>query len=130
METTIGGKSAAQLLKRPDFQWSDLPDEIGSLAPSEIWELVETEFRYEGYAARQSEQNRALASRNLQKIPDGLDFSKIPGLRSETRQKLSAIRPTSLGQAARVSGVTPADIAIISIWLSKKDLRNIFALDK
>ena len=130
METTIGGKSAAQLLKRPDFQWSDLPEEIGSLAPSEIWELVETEFRYEGYAARQSEQNRALASRNLQKIPDGLDFSKIPGLRSETRQKLSAIRPTSLGQAARVSGVTPADIAIISIWLSKKDLRNIFALDK
>jgi tRNA uridine 5-carboxymethylaminomethyl modification enzyme len=130
METTIGGKPAAQLLKRPDFQWSDLPDEIGSLAPPEIWELVETEFRYEGYAARQSEQNRVLAGRNLQKIPDGLDFGKIPGLRSETRQKLSAIRPTSLGQAARVSGVTPADVAIISIWLIKNNLQSIHARDK
>jgi len=129
METTIGGKPAAQLLKRPDFQWSDLPDEIGSLAPPEIWELVETEFRYEGYAARQSEQNRALAGRNLQKIPDGVDFDKIPGLRSETRQKLSAIRPTSLGQAARVSGVTPADVAIISIWLIKNNLHSVSALD-
>lgn len=130
IETTIGGKPAAQLLKRPDFHWRDLPDEVGSVAPAEIWDLVETEFRYEGYAARQSEQNRALASRNLQKIPDGLDFGKIPGLRSETRQKLGAIRPTSLGQAARVSGITPADIAIISIWLIKNNLQILPASDK
>jgi tRNA uridine 5-carboxymethylaminomethyl modification enzyme len=65
-----------------------------------------------------------VARRNLQTIPDGLDFGKIAGLRLETRQKLSSIRPTSLGQAARVSGITPADIAIISIWLTKNTLYN------
>ena len=84
--------------------------------------MVETDFKYEGYAARQSEQNRQLERRHDQIIPDGLDYNKITGLRSETRQKLTTVRPTSLGQAVRISGITPADIAIISIWLCKKDL--------
>jgi tRNA uridine 5-carboxymethylaminomethyl modification enzyme len=123
--TSIKGSSLAQLLKRPEYQCKDLPDEIRSLAPPEIWELIESEFKYEGYAARQSEQNRVVARRNLQRIPDGFDFENIAGLRSETRQKLSSIRPTSLGQAARVSGITPADIAIISIWLAKSNLYTI-----
>jgi tRNA uridine 5-carboxymethylaminomethyl modification enzyme len=123
-ETTVNGSSLAQLLKRPEYRYNDLPDNVRSLAPSEVWELIETELKYEGYAARQTEQNRVVGRRNLQKIPDGLDFGKIAGLRSETRQKLSSIRPTSLGQAARVSGITPTDIAIISIWLTKNGLRN------
>ena len=78
----------------------------------------ETELKYEGYIAKQAEQNKTLARRNAQKIPDGLDFRRIAGLRSETRQKLAAVRPTSLGQAARISGITPADVSIISIWLN------------
>ena len=123
-ETTVNGSSLAQLLKRPEYRYNNLPDNIRSLAPPEVWELIETELKYEGYAARQTEQNRILARRNLQKIPDGLDFGKIAGLRLETRQKLSSIRPTSLGQAARVSGITPADVAIISIWLTKNTLYN------
>jgi tRNA uridine 5-carboxymethylaminomethyl modification enzyme len=123
-ETTVNGSSLAQLLKRPEYRYNNLPDNVRSLAPSEVWELIETELKYEGYAARQTEQNRLVARRNLQKIPDGLDFGKIAGLRLETRQKLSSIRPTSLGQAARVSGITPADIAIISIWLTKNSLYN------
>jgi tRNA uridine 5-carboxymethylaminomethyl modification enzyme len=121
-EKTTDGASLAQLLKRPDYRCTDLPEVARSLASLDIWELIETEFKYEGYAARQSEQNRMVALRNLQSIPPDLDFWKIAGLRSETRQKLSAIRPTSLGQAARVSGITPADIAIISIWLARKHL--------
>jgi len=121
-EKTIDGASLAQLLKRPDYRCTDLPEVARALASLDIWELIETELKYEGYAARQSEQNRMVALRNLQSIPAGLDFGKIAGLRSETRQKLSAIRPTSLGQAARVSGITPADIAIISIWLTSKHL--------
>jgi tRNA uridine 5-carboxymethylaminomethyl modification enzyme len=123
-ETTMNGSSLAQLLKRPEYRYNNLPDNVRSLAPSEVWELVETELKYEGYAARQTEQNRVVGRRNLQKIPDGLDFGKIAGLRCETRQKLSSIRPTSLGQAARVSGITPTDIAIISIWLTKNGLCN------
>ena len=122
--TSLNGRPLSQLLKRPECKWTDLSDELKESAPAEIWDLVETEFKYAGYAARQADQNRTLARRDVQKIPDGLDFTKIPGLRSETRQKLSAIRPTSLGQAARVSGITPADIAIISIWLTKNDLRQ------
>jgi len=119
---TVDGASLAQLLKRPDYRCTDLPEVARSLASLDIWELIETEFKYEGYAARQSEQNRRMALRNLQSIPADLDFWKIAGLRSETRQKLSVIRPTSLGQAARVSGITPSDIAIISIWLASKHL--------
>src|SRR6266702_7025147 len=119
IETKVRGIPIAQLLKRPDFSVMDLPHEIVSSAPPSVWELVETDFKYEGYAARQSEQNRQLERRGRQIIPDGLDYNKIAGLRSETRQKLSALRPTSLGQAARISGITPADIAIISIWLMK-----------
>jgi tRNA uridine 5-carboxymethylaminomethyl modification enzyme len=120
--TTIRGVPISQLLKRPDFSVQNLPPEILSCVPAPIWELVETDFKYEGYAARQSEQNRQLERRQDQVIPDGLDYSRINGLRSETRQKLATLRPTSVGQAARISGITPADVAIISIWLSKNGL--------
>jgi tRNA uridine 5-carboxymethylaminomethyl modification enzyme len=118
----INGLPISQLLKRPDFHRESLPKEIASPAPTEIWDLIETEFKYEGYAARQSDQNREVARRGRQGIPDGFDFGEVIGLSSETRQKLSAVRPTSLGQAARVSGVTPVDVAIISIWLIKNSL--------
>src|SRR6266540_2584036 len=130
-ETKLDGIPISQLLKRPDFSVKNLPMGIALLASTEIWELVETDFKYEGYAARQSEQNRQLQRRHDQIIPDGVDYDRITGLRSETRQKLTTVRPSSLGQAARISGITPADIAIISIWLSNKDLKDgDFALDR
>jgi tRNA uridine 5-carboxymethylaminomethyl modification enzyme len=122
--TKLRGVSISQLFKRPEFAVQNLPSEILSCVPAQIWELVETDFKYEGYAARQSEQNRQLERRQEQVIPDGLDYSKISGLRSETRQRLATLRPTSLGQAGRMSGITPADIAIISIWLSKNNLQQ------
>jgi tRNA uridine 5-carboxymethylaminomethyl modification enzyme len=118
----IGGSPIAQLLKRPDFRPADLPEELRAIAPSGIWDLIEAEVKYEGYATRQAQQNRVVARRSEQRIPDGLDFGCIAGLRAETRQRLAAIRPTSLGQAARMSGITPADVIILSIWLSKNDL--------
>ena len=127
METWLRGIPISQLFKRPDFTVKDLPSEIASLAPCCIWELVETDFKYEGYAVRQSEQNRQIERRQHQLIPDGLDYNQIPGLRLETRQKLAARRPSSLGQAARLSGITPADISIISIWLSKSNLQHRLA---
>jgi len=119
LETKLHGVPISQLMKRADFSVKSLPSEVRSCAPLPLWELVETDFKYEGYAARQSEQNQQLARKAKQRLPDGLDYNKIAGLRSETRQKLSSARPTSLGQAARISGITPADIAIIYIWLSK-----------
>jgi tRNA uridine 5-carboxymethylaminomethyl modification enzyme len=124
IETKLRGLPISQLFKRPDFGVQNLPPAILSCLPTAIWELVETDFKYEGYAARQSEQNRQVKRRQEQIIPDGLDYSKISGLRSETRQKLATLRPTSLGQAARISGITPADVAIIAIWLSKNYLQH------
>ena len=123
-QTKLDGIPISQLLKRPDFGARSLPADILSLLPITIWELVETDFKYEGYAARQSDQNRKLERGQQQVIPDWLDYDEIPGLRSETRQKLATTRPKSLGQAARMSGITPADVSIISIWLSKNILRS------
>ncbi|HEY6070602.1 MAG TPA: tRNA uridine-5-carboxymethylaminomethyl(34) synthesis enzyme MnmG [Chthoniobacterales bacterium] len=119
----LSGASISQLLKRPDFGWQDLPAHIRSSASDDIWELVETDIKYHGYAIRQREHNEVISKRLSQPIPDGTDFSSIAGLSSETRQKLSKIRPATLGQANRVSGVTPADISILSIWLTKNALR-------
>ena len=129
IETKLQGIPLCQLLKRPDFGVQHMPEEIRRLAPTEIWELVETDLKCRGYTVRQTGQNREIARRSFQRIPDGLDYAKIAGLRSETRQKLAAIRPSSLGQAARISGITPADIAIISIWLNKNVLQCSDAKD-
>jgi tRNA uridine 5-carboxymethylaminomethyl modification enzyme len=123
-ETKLLGTAISEMLKRPDFTVGHLPEELRTLAPAGIWELVETDCKYEGYAMRQAKQNRTIARHDSQPIPDGLDYGKIAGLRSETRQKLGTLRPTSLGQAARISGITPTDIAIISIWLSKNGLQQ------
>jgi tRNA uridine 5-carboxymethylaminomethyl modification enzyme len=123
-EFKIGGSPISHLLKRPNFGPADLPEELRTIAPPEIWALLEADVKYEGYANRQAEQNRVVARRSEQRIPDGLDFGSVAGLRAETRQRLGAIRPTSLGQAARISGITPADISILSIWLSKNDLQS------
>jgi tRNA uridine 5-carboxymethylaminomethyl modification enzyme len=123
-QTRLDGLPISQLLKRPDFTANDLPSGLFSLLPTTIWQLVETDFKYEGYAVRQSDQNRQVERRHHQPIPGGVNYDQIPGLRSETRQKLAISRPASLGQAARISGITPADLAIISIWLSKNSLYN------
>jgi tRNA uridine 5-carboxymethylaminomethyl modification enzyme len=127
-QTKVNGVAVSQLFRRPDFVSGNLPTELLSILPLTIWQLVETDFKYEGYAARQSDQNRQLEHRRQQAIPSWLSYDEIPGLRSETRQKLATTRPTSLGQAAQISGITPADIAIISIWLSKKSLCNTKAV--
>jgi tRNA uridine 5-carboxymethylaminomethyl modification enzyme len=125
--TKLNGTPLCRLLKQPDFDVRNLPDEILSCVPFSIWELLQTDLKYEGYAARQSELNQRLDRKRNQKIPDGLNYDKIAGLRSETRQKLSGVRPTSLGQAAQISGITPADISILHIWLIRNALRDDYA---
>jgi tRNA uridine 5-carboxymethylaminomethyl modification enzyme len=121
-QTNVDGAPILQLLKRPGFAWNNLPAEITSLVPPDIWDLLETDLKCEGYAVRQTEQNRVVAAKGAQPIPDGFDFGEIAGLSSETRQKLTKVRPTSVGEAARISGVTPADVSILSIWLSQNHL--------
>ena len=121
--TRCEGVCISQLLKRPTFTHLNLEPEVRSVAPADIWELVEADIKYEGYSARQAQHNKELSKRSFQKISDGFNFASVAGLSSETRQKLSKVRPTTLGQAARISGVTPADISILYIWLTKNELQ-------
>ena len=125
--TKLNRTPLSRLLKQPDFDVTTLPSDMLSSVPLAIWELLQTDLKYEGYAARQAEQNQRLDRKRNQKIPDSLDYDKVAGLRSETRQKLSSLRPTSLGQAARISGITPSDILILHIWLSRYSLRDGYA---
>lgn len=119
-EISLKGRSLTSLLKTQAYDFHALPADVRGLAPIELWELVETDLKYEGYVQRQATQNAKLFRDLSRPIPADLDYEKIAGLRRETRQKLSLVRPPSLGHAAQVSGITPADISIISIWLQKK----------
>jgi tRNA uridine 5-carboxymethylaminomethyl modification enzyme len=123
-EMKISGVPLSQLLKRPTFSAVNLPETIRSLAPAKIWELVENEIKYEGYTSRQAQQNREVQRSRLQKIPSGFDFGRVTGLSSEARQKLIKARPISLGDAARISGVTPSDVSILHIFLKRRDLTS------
>jgi tRNA uridine 5-carboxymethylaminomethyl modification enzyme len=118
----IQDKTVAAVLKMPDFRLDALPSHIRELAPPEVWDLVETDLKYEGYVSRQAGQNKRLAGDQARPIPSDIDYERIGGLRRETREKLAAARPDSIGKAGRVRGITPTDLSIISIWLEKNKL--------
>jgi tRNA uridine 5-carboxymethylaminomethyl modification enzyme len=108
-----------QLLRRPDFEFGFLPKALLDDFSATVWEQVETDLKYEGYIKRQ-EDSIARAERSESKhIPDLLDYENVRGLRFEARQKFTKIRPATLGQAGRISGITPADIALLTIYLAK-----------
>ncbi|MFA7368798.1 MAG: tRNA uridine-5-carboxymethylaminomethyl(34) synthesis enzyme MnmG [Kiritimatiellales bacterium] len=110
------GASLAQLLCRQDSHYAGLPGEKPDL-PSEVIEQVEIAIKYDGYIKR--EQGRIMDFQTLEKqrIPAGMDYDTISALRFESREKLKKIRPENLGQASRISGVNPADISILLVWL-------------
>jgi tRNA uridine 5-carboxymethylaminomethyl modification enzyme len=117
------GEILAQGLKRPGFDVRKLPEELIREYGLEVWQLLETEIRYEGYVRRQTSQIEAQRSANLTKIPTEIDYAIVPGLRTEARQKLMAVRPQTIGQAARISGVTPSDLGIVTVWLRSRVLK-------
>jgi tRNA uridine 5-carboxymethylaminomethyl modification enzyme len=85
----------------------------------EIWDLVETEFKFEGYITRQQQTVERSAKMENRSIPEWIDYQAIHGLKNEARAKFAQIRPATLGQAARISGITPADIALLSISIER-----------
>jgi tRNA uridine 5-carboxymethylaminomethyl modification enzyme len=129
-EVRVDGKTLGALLKMPEFRVESLPAEVQALASAEVWELVGTELKYEGYVQRQSGQNQRLLRGRERPIPPDLDYEKIGGLRRETRQRLAAFRPDTVDQARRISGITPVDLSIISIWLEKNSLRDAQSLSE
>lgn len=109
-----------QWFRRGENRWKDLPDELKREFAPEHWDLIETEFKYEGHLGRQQAQIERMARQESQRLPDNMDFQAITGLKREAQHRLSEIRPATLGQAARIPGITPADIAILMIWLGKQ----------
>ena len=114
------GLKIDEWFRKPDNTSSKLPTELKGGLPEAIWELLEIEFKYAGYIERQ--ENMVEKTRNMEnhKIPGDLDYSQLAGLKKEAVMKLDSIRPATLGQAGRISGVTPADIAVLTVWLSRR----------
>ena len=111
----------ADLLRRPQVSYQDLApfDKDRPCLPRSVTEEVEIQLKYAGYLARQEKQVQEFKKEEARLLPENIDYNQITGLRLEARQKLSEIRPLSLGQAGRISGVSPADIAVLMIWLEQ-----------
>ncbi|GIX45808.1 MAG: tRNA uridine 5-carboxymethylaminomethyl modification enzyme MnmG [Candidatus Tectimicrobiota bacterium] len=112
---------AAELLKRPQLGYADVVRLLGEAPalPAAVAEQVEIQLKYEGYIRRQLEQVRRLEQLESLALPADLDYGQIPGLSHEVREKLSRLRPATLGQASRISGVTPAAIAVLTVYLRR-----------
>ena len=111
----------ADLLRRPQITYADIApfDASRPELPAAVTEEVEIQIKYAGYLARQLKQVEEFKKEESRLLPDTIDYEAIAGLRLEARQKLSEIRPMSIGQAGRISGVSPADIAVLLIWLEQ-----------
>ena len=112
----------ADLLRRPQVTYADLApfDPTRPELPADVTQEVEIQVKYAGYLARQEKQVAQFKAEESKALPADLDYGSIAGLRLEARQKLAQIKPLSIGQAGRISGVSPADIAVLLIWLEQQ----------
>ncbi len=112
----------ADLLRRPQVSYADIApfDEKRPSLPAAVSEEVEIQLKYAGYLARQEKQVAEFKKEESRRLPEDIDYCAIAGLRLEAQEKLQQIRPMSIGQAGRISGVSPADIAVLLIWLEQR----------
>ena len=116
------GVTLEKHLRRPEVEWRDLVailPELGSV-PLGIAQQVACDVKYSGYVVRQEQQVERQQRLVSKRIPENFDFAAIPHLRTEAREKLTRIRPISLAQAGRISGITPADVALVLAHLEAK----------
>jgi len=116
--TRIGSLTLAQMLRRPETRYCDLPSKNENLAP-ELIQQIEISLKYSGYIDRQEVEAEKFRNMEGKRIPVWIDYDSIRSLRTEAREKLSRIRPTTLGQASRISGVSPADIGLLMVWMKR-----------
>ncbi|MDP2898442.1 MAG: tRNA uridine-5-carboxymethylaminomethyl(34) synthesis enzyme MnmG [bacterium] len=120
-----GASSLFQLLKRPEITYADLksrfPDKVRSL-PEDTEKQIELEAKYDGYINRQRQQIERFQKMESQTLPSSMDYSAVKGLRREAVEKLTQVQPRSIGQASRISGVSPADVSVLIVWLKKSRL--------
>lgn len=116
----LGELTLTKWLRRPENSWESLPGELSTPFPASIWDLVETDCKYEGYVRRQIDEVSRAGRFEEMPIPPNLSYDDVSSLKTEARAKLAKIRPRTLGQASRISGITPADISVLSIHLERK----------
>lgn len=114
--------SLAEILRRPEMKYEYLSeiDPDNTMLPYEVTEQVEIDIKYDGYIKRQMKQVEQFKKLETKKIPEDLDYDEIPSLRIEAVQKLKLYKPLSIGQASRISGVSPADISVLHIYLEQR----------
>ena len=100
--------------------WKGLPSDILNKFHVELWPTLEADFKYEGHINRQLQEVERFKKQEATLLPDDLDYHRLTGLKAEAKQRFSTIRPRTLGQAARISGITPADVTLLMIWLEKR----------
>ena len=116
------GVNLASLLRRPEIKYENLLELVPSdiQLSAEVTEQVEIQIKYEGYIKKQLQDVERLKKMEKKKLPINLDYENMQGLAKEARDKLGRIKPLNIGQAARISGVTPADISVLLIYLEHK----------
>jgi tRNA uridine 5-carboxymethylaminomethyl modification enzyme len=107
----------AEWIRRPEARIAQIRDFLIPAPVHGLLETVETELKYSGYIAQQERQVARLRESDQRPLPEGIPYFEVPGLSTEVRQKLSRIQPATLGQAARIPGVTPAAIAVLDVYL-------------
>jgi tRNA uridine 5-carboxymethylaminomethyl modification enzyme len=125
--TRIGQLTLTQLLKRTETTYFDLPEANLALSP-EIAQQLEIAVKYAGYIERQEQEIGKVKTMEDKQIPEWLDYGTVPSLRKEARLKLDQIRPRTLGQAGRISGVSPADISILMVWMKRGPQTGVTAV--
>ena len=111
----------AELIRRPELFYKLLEpiDKMREMLPEEVVEQVNINIKYDGYIKRQLSQVEQFKKLENRRIPEGIDYDSVPSLRIEARQKLSKFRPGNIGQASRISGVSPADVSVLLVYLSQ-----------
>lgn len=125
-EGITNGTTLAKLIRRPQVTYSGLSfaDNNRPELPDDVKEQVELKIKYDGYIKIQLEQVEAMRKLEAKLLPDDVDYKQIRGLRLEAQEKLNKIRPRSIGQASRISGVNPADVSVLLIWLEQNKRRE------
>ena len=118
-EARLDGVTLEKWLRRPENTPAALPPEIHAQFTPEVWSLVENDVKYAGYITRQEEMVAKTSRMEEKTIPADFDYHAIPGLKTEAKHRLTALRPATLGQAARAQGVNPADIALLAVMLKR-----------
>ncbi len=113
------GVKIADLIRRPQVGYQDLSpvDTFRHPLPRDVWEQAEIQLKYAGYIQKQLDQVKQMKKLESKRLPEGMDYRRITGLRLEAQEKLNKVQPYNLGQAGRISGVSPADITVLLIWL-------------